>query len=135
MNVLYCPMKATTTLCLEFLPRGWSTWHISLPAFQPSSGVISSERWLPLPHQTHGRTCPLLPFLEDPYFSHAVHHLSVVSSTQAAFRTLSVTAFHFQVQQTSRLFLRVLPIHILLLHNKPDFLFLSCVYYAQDIFS
>lgn len=35
MDFLYCQMKAITALCLESLPRGWSTWHISLPAFQP----------------------------------------------------------------------------------------------------
>lgn len=39
-----------------------------------------------------------------PYCDRTVHHLPIVSRTQGAFPTLSITAFHFQIQQTFRLF-------------------------------
>lgn len=42
-----------------------------------------------------------------PYCCHTVHHLSIVSRTQGGFPTLSFRAFHFQIQQTFRRFLRL----------------------------
>lgn len=54
----YCQIKTITALCLECLPRGWSTWHISLSAFQPQLRChLLREITVPSPIR-HNQVCP-----------------------------------------------------------------------------